>query len=74
MAQSWKFAQDVANGRGISTRQLERQRNQLVVAFGHVVKHQVLQHAQAVRQQLLVAGQALAAGGVRAGRVNTDKC
>jgi hypothetical protein len=64
-----EFAQDGAHGGGVGLGQLERQGNQFVVAFGDVVEHQVFQHAQAVRQQLVVAGQVLAGGRVHAGGV-----
>lgn len=69
-----QLTQDGPHRRGISTHQFERQGNQLVIAFGHTVEHQVFKHTKLVRQQLVVAGQILAAGRVDAGCVDADKC
>ena len=65
--------QDGANRRGVGVNELQRQRDQLVVARLHVVEHQVLEHAQVVRQQLLMAVERLAVGGIDRLRVDADQ-
>ena len=54
-------------------RELERQRDQFVVAFGHGVEHQVFEHAQAAPANHLVAVQRLAAGRIDACGIDADQ-
>lgn len=58
---------------GIGADQLERQRDEFVIALGHVVEHEVLEHAQVEAADALVAFQRLAVGRVDAGGVDADE-
>ena len=66
-------SQHRAHRRRAGLRQLQRQRDQLVVAFRHLVEHEVLEHAHVVREQLLVAVERLAAAGSTDCGVDADE-
>ena len=68
-----KFAQDRPHRAGVGAHEFQGQGDQFVIAFGHLLQHQVLQHAQVATAQHLVGTEVFAVSGVDAGGVDTDE-